>query len=162
MTVLGPVKILAWLLLATAGLRAAETVSVTMTVSPVVVVQLSTASIAFPEITASDFDAGFVEIEAAVSVTLSSNTGWALSVKTAAADLGTVNGYAKPLIDLEWRRSGGTYVPIGSVDVIAESSTQGITNHTVVFDIRMRLHWSRDLPGTYGLYLDLTLAELAP
>jgi len=142
---------------ATAG--QVETVNVSVTVPTLQRLDLSTHAVSFAAITSHEYDVGYVAEPAALTVTVSSNTAWKLSVRTTSANMGTVCGYAKPASDLQWRKSGGAYAAITGADQVIESSTIHAAGHAVSVDVRMMLNWARDIPGRYGLDLTFTLAE---
>ena len=106
------------------------------------------ASFATP--TFVNFDNGFIVYQTTVSVVVTPEQGkaWDLCVRSNSANLGSSQGYTKPVGDLEWQYAGGAWTPLST------APQQIVGNQkfaqTVSINIRMRLSWTADPPGTFG------------
>jgi hypothetical protein len=129
---------------------------------------LGGGTITFPAPTATDYINGYVYSTSGVSYTLDATNGnishtTTVSLRATSANLGG----AKPLTDLEWRRSDlATWNAISSTNVQVEQKImiKGLLNdpwsNTVFF--RMKLSWTADPPATYAANYQITLAQTVP
>lgn len=138
-----------------------EHTTVGVTVPTLFSLVLSTPSFSFSDIGVSEMNTGYVEAIDALTITLSSNVAWTLSVKTYDENMGTsTNGsYVKPLNDFLWRKDGGSYAAITNNDVEVTSDENYAHDNEVTLDYKMLLDWAEDAPGEYGLTVTVTLAE---
>lgn len=135
---------------------------------------LSAVTIAFPAITETDFDNGSVDATNSITATVDATKASGpqagvlrtsiLSIRATAANLGG----AKPISDLEWRRSDlATWNGLSTTDVTIESRqirfTPALNNpwSRAVF-FRTLLNWATDAPGTYNATVVFTLTITTP
>ncbi|MGH7444654.1 MAG: hypothetical protein ACREKM_07245 [Longimicrobiales bacterium] len=122
-------------------------------------VSVSPPMISFSTPTFVDFDNGAIiyQTTATVNVNLGSgNRPWDMCVQTLSPDLGTSSGVTKPVTELEWQTGGGAWMPASFTPQLIGS---GRGDGLVQFNLRMRLSWDADPPGTYGTILQFTVAR---
>lgn len=91
------------------------------------------------------------------TITWSSDTAWEISIKSLDADLGTSDGYTKPLSDLEWKTSPvGSWTTMTTTDACVKIGAAGSGEFDL--DYKIWLSWSSDKPGTYGCTLQFTIS----
>jgi hypothetical protein len=129
---------------------------------------LGGGTVTFPAPTATDYINGYVYSTSGVSYTLDATNGNASHTTTVSVRATSANlGGAKPLTDLEWRRSDlATWNAISSTNVQVEQKImiKGLLNdpwsNTIFF--RMKLSWTADPPATYAANYQITLAQTVP
>jgi len=129
---------------------------------------LGGGTVSFPAPTATDYINGYVYSTTGVTYTVDATNGAAshtttITLRTTSANLGG----AKPVTDLEWRRSDlATWNPISSTDTQVEQKImiRGLLNdpwnNTIFF--RMKLSWTADPPATYSANYQITLSQTVP
>lgn len=129
---------------------------------------LGTPTIAFPNPTAADYVAGFVNSSNGVTFTVDATTGnqshtTTILIRATSASLGG----GKVIGDLQWRRSDlSTWTSIAATDVQVEQRVQvrnGLNDpwsNTIFF--RMLLSWTADAPATYSAGYQITLSQTVP
>ncbi len=118
----------------------------TLTVLP------ASASITSP--TATDFNAGVSKNATYTIIIAPQNPSpWYLCIESTSANMGTVNGYTKPLSDLQWSLNGTTFTSFTTT--YAQMATgAGVKTYTLY--VRSKLAWANDQPRsntasfTYG------------
>jgi hypothetical protein len=129
---------------------------------------LGGATVTFPAPTATDYINGYVYSTGGVSYTIDATQGNVSHTTTVSLRATSANlGGAKPLTDLEWRRSDlATWNAISSTNVQVEQKImiRGVLNdpwsNTIFF--RMKLSWTADPPATYAANYQITLAQTVP
>jgi hypothetical protein len=129
---------------------------------------LGGGTVTFPAPTATDYINGYVYSASGVSYTLDATNGTASHTTTVSLRATSANlGGAKPLTDLEWRRSDlATWNPIASSNTQVEQKimVRGLLNdpwaNTIFF--RMKLSWTADPPATYAANYQVTLSQTVP
>jgi hypothetical protein len=130
-----------------------DTVSVTVSIGELVDLTLSTNSLTWAanEITAGRFDAG-VSWAKDVTATVKSNTGWKLEIK-GTSDYFSYSGSGtdpnKPVSDIQWRDGGSTYYDLSTTNAEVASDTGYTPGTDISLNIRIKLDWADDIPGTY-------------
>lgn len=124
--------------------------------------------VTFPAPTANDYAAGFINSTSGLTFTLDATQGnqdhtTIVLIRSLSATLGG----AKPLGDLQWRRSDlATWTSISVTNVEIERRPQvrnGVNDpwsNTIFF--RMLLNWATDPPATYSANYQLTLSQTVP
>jgi hypothetical protein len=131
------------------------------------ILTLASGTITFPNPTAADYIAGYVDAATGVTFTLNAQTGTSrtttIAIRSSSANLGG----AKVIGDLEWRRSDlATWNSITLTDAQVEQRVvvRGVLNdpwsNTIFF--RMLLSWSTDAPATYAANYVITLSQTVP
>jgi hypothetical protein len=119
-------------------------------------------ALALPAATSALFNTGWSQSSYSITVTPQSGQHWYLCVSTASLSMGTVNGYTKPLGDLQFSLDGTTwtsFVVLTQQPIIDNSGALTLT----VF-IRARLQYANDIPqanfaaGTYSANLSFTVS----
>src|SRR5690242_3839623 len=72
-------------------------------------------SLALPTATSALFNAGWSQSSYSVAVNPQTGQRWYLCVSTTNVSMGTVNGYTKPLADLQWSLDGTTWTSFVTV-----------------------------------------------
>jgi hypothetical protein len=126
------------------------------------------APVAFPTPTEANYDAGFVDANAALAFTVSATSGFSyrnaeVSIRSSSATMGG----SKPIGDLQWRRSDvATWTPMTTVNAPVQDNNMinGFISdpwsNTIL--LRTNLSWANDGPGTYNPTLVVTLTISAP
>ena len=122
-------------------------------------IQLDSKYIEFPKIEIRHFDQGYIELREAFSLSLWSNTQWALSIKSTERSMGGTAEYSKPISDFQWRMSKlGGYTSVSNRDQIVWTDGRQISDHTIPFDCRVLLDWAKDRPANYTVSLMFTIS----
>jgi hypothetical protein len=129
---------------------------------------LGGGTVTFAAPTATDYINGYVYSASGVSYTIDATNGTASHTTTVSFRATSANlGGAKPLTDLEWRRSDlATWNPIASTNTQVEQKimVRGLLNdpwsNTIFF--RMKLSWTADPPATYAANYQVTLSQTVP
>jgi hypothetical protein len=111
----------------------------------------------FGTATPAQFAAGWVQSSYTVTVNPQTGQPWFLCVQATSANMGTVNGYTKPIADLQWSLNGTTWTSLAFNTLQAITSTTGTRTLTVF--VRTLLSYASDIPqanfspGTYSANL---------
>src|SRR3954471_14888598 len=81
-------------------------------------------ALALPAGTSALFNTGWSQSSYSITVDPQGGQRWFLCVSTANLNMGTVNGYTKPLADLQWSLNGTTWTSF------VVTTPQPITNNT--------------------------------
>ena len=120
--------------------------------------ELSIDNFEFPPTTPAHLEQGYIEAEQALLISVSSNTGWKVTVKTTDDDMGTLGGRLKPISDLLWKRHRvGPYRPITHDDQLVMARTTPVAQRRMFLDYRVLLDWVEDSPGAYEISLLFTV-----
>jgi hypothetical protein len=129
---------------------------------------LVTATIAFPNPTAADYVAGFVNSSNGVTFTVNAASGNQSHTTTVLirATSASLSG-GKVIGDLQWRRSDlSAWTSIAATNAQVEQRVQvrnGANDpwsNTIFF--RLLLNWTTDAPATYSANYQLTLSQTVP
>lgn len=121
-------------------------------------ITIDVSSVAFPAPTNTDLDNGYIEVSNAVSVTVNANTNWGLDISTSDNDLGTLGGHAKPLSDLQWKRSiDSNWTSYSQQAVRIQSNNKKADDVVIPLDFRLNLNWITDAPGTISTTVTFTV-----
>ncbi|MDP8229488.1 MAG: hypothetical protein P9L93_00075 [Candidatus Gorgyraea atricola] len=87
---------------------------------------------------------------------------WKLTVKTNDSDMGSINGYIKPIDDFSWKAKGShatqiRYTSITNYDVEVARGSRSAKKLDIFTDYKIALSWARDIPGNYDITLVYTL-----
>lgn len=130
------------------------------TVNDVLRLTLSSATTALGTPTEADYDAGYKDV-AGPTATVKSNRPWHVDVSGGAAAFsytGSLTNPNKPASDLLWGTASGTYGNnMGSSSVLV-SGASGTGNGSQGIFFRTLWSWASDVPGSYGLVINFTLA----
>ena len=113
---------------------------------------------------ADDYEKGYKQKERANNIRLRDTANdWKLMVKTNNSDMGMVSGYTKPINDFFWKATGNyatqtTYTEITNYDVEVARGPRSSKKQNIFTDFKIRLTWSKDVPGYYNISLLYTLA----
>jgi hypothetical protein len=95
-----------------------------------------------------DFDQGYQEVKDILTMTISSNTPWALTIKTDSTKLGELGGKDKPAEHLLWKPSqADDFMPLTSSAAPVASSRLRTAGESVSIDLKLLLDWVDDSPG---------------
>jgi len=123
--------------------------------------ELSPGSFIFPDVSGTNLDKGFLEVQDAATLTVSSNMAWQLTVQSEDRNMGKVNNSVKPLSDFLWKKSSDAqYTAISTQGQRVDSSASYADHERIKLDYKMIVGWTRDVPGTYGLTLRFRLSTL--
>lgn len=127
-------------------------VSVNVSVDTMVDLELDSPTYSFGSVSSTELDQGFVEEISASTITIKSNTGWNLTIKTTNANMGISGGYTKPISDFEWRKSGGAYQAITQTETTTDTGSPS-SSEQIAIDYKILMNWTVDEPGTYSITL---------
>lgn len=118
---------------------------------------ISVPIVSFDEPTYVDFDNGAIVYQETVtlSVQASGNRPWTVCISSDVPDLGTVDGFTKPLADLQWQAGGGPWMP---VSVVPQALFTDRGSRSVQVRVRMVLTWGADPPGSFGTTVNFVVA----
>jgi hypothetical protein len=130
------------------------------TVNDVLRLTLSGASTNLGAPLEADYDAGFKDV-AGPTASVKSNRPWHVDIAGAAATFtyaGALANPNKPATDLLWGTVAGTYGnSMGSSAVLLNGATgTGSASQSIFF--RTLWSWASDVPGSYSLVINVTLA----
>ena len=139
------------------------TVAVTTSASVVDVVQLTLSStthdLGTP--TVADYTAGYKET-AGPTATVQSNRPWHVDVVAANvtkfAYSGSLTDPNKAASDLKWGTASGTYPNSANASAVLKTGATGTASATQQIFFRTLWSWTTDVPGTYSLIVNFTLA----
>jgi hypothetical protein len=119
---------------------------------------VSPAMISFGTPTIVDFDNGGIVYASTVRIDVDGrgNRAWGLCIASLAPDLGTAGGVTKPVGDLEWQAPGGSWMPLTLAPQLIFSDRG---DRSVVLNVRVRLSWDADVPGTFGTTVQFVVAS---
>lgn len=135
-------------------------VTASATVNDVLRLTLSsnTANLGTP--TDVDYDAGYKDA-AGPTATIKSNRPWHVDVvgNTAAFSYtGSLTNPNKAASDLQWGLIAGTYGNNMASSAVLASGSNGTGNASQAIFFRTLWSWTSDVPGSYGLVINFTLA----
>ena len=118
-------------------------------------------ALTLPAATSALFVAGWSQSSYSVTVNPQTGQRWYLCI-TPGASMGTVNGYTKPISDLQWSLDGATWTSFVALAQQAITNNSGAQTFTLF--IRARLQFANDVPqansspGTYGASLSFSVS----
>ena len=113
--------------------------------------------LSFGTATTAQFNAGWAQSQYTVTVRAPTPFIWYLCVQATSANMGTVNGYTKPIGDLQWSLNGTTWTSL--VNGVLQPIMTDTGNRTITVFIRALLNYNNDIPqanlnpGTYSANL---------
>lgn len=114
-------------------------------------------------LSAADMNAGFVDSPGSLTLSVSSNSPWSLTVRAASA---TMNGAcsSKPANSIRWGTTSTTRTtPLSTTETVVATGTAGSVNVTQSLFLRVALSWLTDAPvSAASCGLPLTLSVSAP
>ena len=135
-------------------------VTASATVNDVLRLTLSSATTSLGTPSEADYDAGYKDA-AGPTASVKSNRPWHVDVSGAAASFtyaGSLTNPNKPASSLLWGTVSGTYGNnMGSSAVLASGAT-GTGNASQAIFLRTLWSWATDVPGSYDLVINFTLA----
>jgi hypothetical protein len=147
------------------ALAASDDVTVTVTIDQICEVTASPTSLTFSgnEVDASDFNNGYSNDEDLVA-TVKCNTGWKLEIK-GTSDYFSYDGSGtdpqKPVSDIQWIDGGSTWYDLSTTDAEVMNDSNPTDGYDVSLDVRVKLSWTDDIPGTYTYeYIRLTASNV--
>ena len=102
----------------------------------------------FPPVTKRAFDRGYIEIEQAVIITVSSNVPWKITIHTSKSNLYITPGVFKPVADFQWRVEG-EYLPLTGMKQTVYRGKAGVRDMQVMCDYRLLVNWKDTPPGEW-------------
>lgn len=137
-----------------------NTASVTVTAQLKLSLSSTTTTLTSPDTTA--FNNGFQDDPSMFTATVKANTGWTLSVKSAAATW-TASGAgaraSKPAGDLQWSSTGGSpFTALTASNAQLATSGTGTSGTTKTISYHTLWDYTLDTPGTYSLGVVFTLS----
>ncbi len=125
------------------------------------VASVAPANISFSTPTALDYDRQGIEYAAIVTVNVTSSRRgtplvWTLCVNADTPDLGSSEGFTKPLSDLQIELLDGNWRPLTSTQ---QQILTGSGDAVVQMRVRFRLSWDTDPPGNFGTILRVTVGS---
>ena len=134
------------------------TVTISMPVAQVLRLTLSSTTTNLGNPTPADFTTGYKDATGPI-VTVKANRAWHVSVSGTAARFtytGSLGNPNKPVGDLGWGTSSGSYPNNLGTPATFASGTPGITSRTIYF--RTQWHLTTDVPGNYQAVVAFTLS----
>lgn len=118
---------------------------------------ISVPMLTFDTPTYIDFDNGAIVYQQTVTLSVQApgNRPWTVCVSSDVPDLGTVDGFTKPLADLQWQAGSGPWTP---VSLVPQPLTTERGDRTIQVRVRMMLTWGADPPGSFGTMVNFTVA----
>ncbi len=136
-------------------------VSASATVSDVLEMTLSSTATNLGAPTAADFTTGYKEA-AGPTATVKANRPWHIDVvannPAKFTYAGSLTDPNKPASDLEWGLVAGTYPNTMATSAVLKSGATGTTGTSQQIFFKTLWSWANDVPGSYSLVLDFTLA----
>ena len=135
-------------------------VTASATVNDVLKLTLSSTTTSLGTPTEADYDAGFKDV-AGPTASVKSNRPWHVDIAGAGATFSYVGSLAnpnKPSSDLQWGMSAGTYANNMGSSAVLLSGTNGTGNASQAIFFRTMWAWASDVPGSYSLVINFTLA----
>jgi hypothetical protein len=120
-------------------------------------VTVTPINLPFGTASAAEFNAGWAQASYSVSVDPQTGQRWYFCVSTLDMNMGLVNGYAKPLSDLQWSLDGSSWTSFTTG--VQQPITNNSGERTFTLFIRARLQYADDVPqsnltpGTYSANL---------
>lgn len=130
------------------------------TVNDVLRLTLSSATASLGTPVEADFDAGYRDA-AGPTVSVKSNRPWHVDVAGATAAFsytGAMTNPNKPASHLLWGTTAGTYGNNMGTSSVLTSGASGTGSASQPIYFRTLWSWASDVPGSYGLVINLTLA----
>jgi len=147
------------------ALAASDEVTVTVTIDQIVDLSVSPTSLTFSgnDVDQYDFDNGYSN-EKNVTATVKANTGWKLEIK-GTSDYFSYSGSGsdpqKPVSDIQWKDGTAQWYDLSTTDAEVASDDSYTSGTDVTTSIRIKLSWSKDIPGTYTYqYIRYTLSNV--
>ena len=119
-------------------------------------------ALSFGTATAAQFNAGWAQSQYTVTVRAPTPFIWYLCVQATSANMGTVNGYTKPIADLQWSLDGTTWMSL--VNGVLQPIMTDTGNRTMTVFVRTLLRYNTDIPqanlapGTYSANLQFRVS----
>lgn len=169
--------VLALLTLPSRSASAQATLTIRLPVKDVMSLDASATSLTLPSPDAAAYDGTTLPVTSGLSLTVRSNRKWKVTLSSAAsfgfANTGS-NGFAaptKPATDVQWSTVASPFTASGTLGTTGGSvvfSGSGLTGTATAYDptaiatstLYFRSAWSytRDVPGTYTLQINVTLS----
>ena len=131
------------------------------TVNDVVQLSLSGTTLDLGTPSAADFTAGFKDV-AGPTATVQSNRPWHVDVVAnnvvKFTYAGALTDPNKPSNNLHWGTVSGTYGNDASTSAVLKSGAAGTSGTSQQIFFRTMWSWAADVPGTYSLVVNFTLA----
>ena len=116
-------------------------------------------TVTMPDSTIEDFDQGALTVENALTLTLSSNGPWKISLSTHDAFL-VPPPNKKPLRDLAWRVHGDSkYRKLRRRQKTIKKSREATLEERIPLDLRLDLDWKDDPANDYEITVIVTLSQ---
>lgn len=135
-------------------------VNANATVNDVLRLTLSSATTGLGTPVEADYDAGYRDA-AGPTASVKSNRPWHVDVSGGAASFtytGSLTNPNKPASDLLWGTTAGTYGNNMGTSAVLASGASGTGNGLASIYFRTLWSWASDVPGSYGLVINFTLA----
>jgi hypothetical protein len=135
-------------------------VNASATVTDVLRLTLSSAAASLGAPTETDYDAGFLDA-AGPTASVKANRPWHVDVAAGAAVFtytGSLTNPNKPASSLLWGTSAGTYGNNMGASAVLASGATGTGSASQALFFRTLWSWASDVPGSYGLVINFTLA----
>ena len=135
-------------------------VTASATVSDVLKLTLSGTTTGLGTPTEADYDAGYKDV-AGPTASVKSNRPWHVDVAGSGATFsyaGSLTNPNKPSSDLHWGTSAGTYANTMGSSAVLLSGTTGTGSASQPIFFRTLWTWASDVPGSYSLVINFTLA----
>jgi hypothetical protein len=135
-------------------------VTASATVNDVLKLTLSGTTTGLGTPTEADYDAGFMDV-AGPTASVKANRPWHVDVAGAAATFtytGALANPNKPASSLQWGTAAGTYANNMGASAALFSGTNGTGNASQAIFFRTLWAWASDVPGSYSLVINFTLA----
>lgn len=135
-------------------------VTASATVNDVLKLTLSGTTTALGTPSEADYDAGYKDV-AGPTASVKANRPWHVDIAGAGATFSYVGSLAnpnKPSSDLQWGTSAGTYANNMGASAVLLSGANGTGNASQAIFFRTMWAWASDVPGSYSLVINFTLA----
>jgi hypothetical protein len=130
------------------------------TVNDVLKLTLSSTTTSLGTPTDTDYDNGYKDV-AGPTASVKSNRPWHVDVAGAAATFtyaGSLANPNKPSSELLWGTAAGTYANNMGASAVLLNGASGTGNASQAIFFRTLWSWATDVPGTYDLVINFTLA----
>ena len=135
-------------------------VTASATVNDVLKLTLSGTTTALGTPTEADYDAGYKDV-AGPTASVKANRPWHVDIAGAGATFtyaGSLANPNKPATDLQWGTTAGTYGNNMGASAVLLSGANGTGNASQAIFFRTMWAWASDVPGSYSLVINFTLA----
>jgi len=119
-------------------------------------------ALSFGTATTAQFNTGWAQSSYTVTVRAPTPFIWYLCVQATSANMGTVNGYTKPIADLQWSLDGATWTSLANG--VFQQIMVDTGNRTMTVFVRTLLRYNFDIPqanlapGTYSANLQFRVS----